>query len=801
MAGPNTNILLLPSLGYGVAVPAGTPNIFGGSGHGLSGGMGDGCSGQLFGFSGLDGPTFSTTNFVGVFENASNYDLRLCTDTNRFVRLRVPSSGGGGGSSEAPPAAVVVLAAANDALVALHPAAGDSDGSGGGNISLAWRRWDLLVGALPPRSVVSMDGAAPLAAPPGAPAGMVCVGAAAKAAVAAATVVGLDCADLAGTWARPGNRDDSYTIAMGAGAGSGAFTASSPRGSWRAANGTIVVGSGGGESAAVTIAYDNGVTDTGTCTSHTSGAATTIGWVASTGGTWERAAAAADIVLCRSADGGGDGDGGVVGMALAYGATEDALAAAAAAAGDAAATSGAAVDADVQARLGWVDGTPRLSSSQRQLLLNKCVSVMRVNSLAPEGTITQHWSTPDRVPHKYMWLWDSCYHSMARSVLNDTLGWEFVQSMLSVQAPSGAVPIERSPLGADALAAGSALRGAEDAEVTAAPAGAIGGIGGIGGIDTTQTQPPLLCWAIWENFKLAQAAGGAGEAAGLARLAYAVPRLERYLQWDFANRGDPTGATPLLYWLKGTESGMDNSQRFDGYRYQKPLLAVDFSVFAARESALLADMHGALGNATGAAHWAAVAAAISAAVHEQLWDASRGFYFDRYDSANGGRFSDVAAVTGLLPLWLPDLPADRLAPLLAAIADPAKFNTPVPLPSVAADTKHFSTDMWRGPMWLNTNWHVALGLLSKNQTAAARRLLGATVDAVDAWYRVHGVLFEFYDARNATDPTTLLRKGKVSGGIRDYHWTAALTFRMLLELEALEGASDGGDGVAGAAAN
>ena len=154
MAGPNTNILLLPSLGYGVAVPAGTPNIFGGSGHGLSGGMGDGCSGQLFGFSGLDGPTFSTTNFVGVFENASNYDLRLCTDTNRFVRLRDPSSGGGG-SSEAPPAAVAVLAAANDALVALHPAAGDSDGSGGGNISLAWRRWDLLVGALPPRSVVS----------------------------------------------------------------------------------------------------------------------------------------------------------------------------------------------------------------------------------------------------------------------------------------------------------------------------------------------------------------------------------------------------------------------------------------------------------------------------------------------------------------------------------------------------------------------------------------------------------------------------------------------------------------------
>ena len=86
-------------------------------------------------------------------------------------------------------------------------------------------------------------------------------------------------------------------------------------------------------------------------------------------------------------------------------------------------------------------------------------------------------------------------------------------------------------------------------------------------------------------------------------------------------------------------------------------------------------------------------------------------------------------------------------------------------------------------MWLNTNWHVALGLMSKNQTAAAQKLITATVDTVDAWYHEHGVVFEFYDAFNATDPTILQRKGHASGGIRDYHWTAALTLAMLLELE------------------
>ena len=89
-------------------------------------------------------------------------------------------------------------------------------------------------------------------------------------------------------------------------------------------------------------------------------------------------------------------------------------------------------------------------------------------------------------------------------------------------------------------------------------------------------------------------------------------------------------------------------------------------------------------------------------------------------------------------------------------------------------------------MWLNTNWHVALALLSRNETQAAQALISATVDAVDTYYHAHGVVFEFYDSKNTTDPTVLQRKGLTSGGVRDYHWTAALTFRMILKLEELE---------------
>eukprot|EP00937_MAST-01D_sp_MAST-1D-sp2_P000079 g79.t1 len=735
------------------APPADVPDIFGGSGHGLVSGFGGGCSGELFAFSGLDGPTRSTTNFVAVFENASNYDMRFCLTKSRYVRVRLPPAAG----------AATVLASTNDVLWADYGAAGA--------IRLAWTSWDVLAGAVPPGTTVSMDDAAPLAPPASAPSGMECVSAPAAIDNVASAA---NCSDLAGTWARPGRSGkDDYEVTM-QGAGAFAVTSVHPS-SWKHANGTVGGSGSGAGAAAVSVSFDNGKHNSGTCAVG-AGGATYLHW--SDGSTWARDGAGPgpvpsgtpSVVVCSTAA----PEAGAVGVAVAYGFSADEALGAAAAAAASATTAGGGVAAAIGARLRWVPGTPRASTPDRQRLLNKAVSVMRVNSLAPEGTITQHWSTPDRVPHKFMWLWDSCYHSMARSVLNDTLGWEFVQSMLSVQAASGAVPIERSPLGLAAGGAGQPL------------------VTELGlGIDTTQTQPPLLAWAIWENYELALAQHGGGGGGGAApervldRLRYSVPRLERYLQWDFVNRGDPTGATPLLYWLKGTESGMDNSQRFDSYNVKRPLLAVDFSVFAAREAAFVSRMHGALGNATAAAHWASVASKISAAVHATLWDADRQFYYDRHTGADG-KFSDVAAVSGLLPLWLPDIPPAHAAALMAKLDDEAWFAAPVPLPSVALSTRGFSTDMWRGPMWLNTNWHVVLALLGQNATSAAQRLLGATVDAVGARYKQHGVLFEFYDSRNTTDPTVLMRKGHVSGGVRDYHWTAALTFRMILQLEQLE---------------
>lgn len=61
--------------------------------------------------------------------------------------------------------------------------------------------------------------------------------------------------------------------------------------------------------------------------------------------------------------------------------------------------------------------------------------------------------------------------------------------------------------------------------------------------------------------------------------------------------------------------------------------------------------------------------------------------------------------------------------LLLLLQDPTSFATRVPLPSVALSSQQPASaqgagggDMWRGPMWINMNYLVAVGL--REQVAA-----------------------------------------------------------------------------------
>lgn len=401
---------------------------------------------------------------------------------------------------------------------------------------------------------------------------------------------------------------------------------------------------------------------------------------------------------------------------------------------------------EVRKRLAFYRDVPALGAPEEDRLLKKCFSVMKVNTLAAEGAIGQAWSTPDRVPHRDMWLWDSVFHSLGMDALRPRLSWHLIKSVLDTQGEDGMIAHHTR----------------------------------VSGRRSAITQPPLLAWGVWENYQVLR---------DESCLAYALPRLERYLEWDCTHRD--RNQNGLLEWLieedercRSGESGMDNSPRFD----RAVLLdAVDFSTFAALDMAYTAAIAETLGEMDKAGAWRRRSREMSERVHRDLWAERDGFYYDR---DMDGRHSHIKAVSGFFPLLLDDVPPERADRLVHMLMDADQFGAPFPVPSVALSEPTWSTDMWRGATWVNTNYLVILGLTRHGRVGEARWLAEKTVALMRKYYTQFGVLFEFFDARDRVPPVACDRKGprvepydirRKVDSIRDYHWTAALTACLLLD--------------------
>ncbi len=401
---------------------------------------------------------------------------------------------------------------------------------------------------------------------------------------------------------------------------------------------------------------------------------------------------------------------------------------------------------EVGCRLAFYRAAPRGIDDGETRFLRKCASVMKVNTLGPEGAIRRRWSTPDRIPHRFMWLWDSVFHSFAMNRIDPGLSWEFLMAVLEGQRGDGMVRHFKA----------------------------------VSGRTSDVTQPPLLAWGILENYAALR---------DKERLAEAFPRLQAYLAWNLAHRDrDGDG---LLEWeieanvkSRSGESGMDNCSRFDG---ATTLNAPDFSAYQAHDMACLAQIAQELGLSDRASLWRERSRAMARAIQERLWNPAKGFYCDR---DLDGSFIPVRAVSGFMPLLLDDVPQERVDALERTLLDPTAFAATCPIPSVALDEPAWSTDMWRGASWINMNYMTIVGLRRHGRSDTARRLAEQTVSYVREAYERHGVLFEFYDASGVRQPQQCDRKGPVSGRydirakyevIRDYHWTAALCYVLLTE--------------------
>ena len=377
-------------------------------------------------------------------------------------------------------------------------------------------------------------------------------------------------------------------------------------------------------------------------------------------------------------------------------------------------------------------------------LYSKCISVMRGQLCSPEGNIKRIWSTPDRLPHRNMWLWDSVFHAVGHRHLNVNVAQELILALFDVQRDDGFIPHMARPDGISDI-----------------------------------TQPPVIGWGTWLVYK---------KSGNKEFLKTVLENNKKFLLWCQNNRRKTE--KELYSWHTNPElnnrcdeSGMDNSPRFDT---QSDLYAIDLSCYMANEARFMKRIADELGDKENSDFFGSWYNNIKADIEATLWCEEDGFYYD-FDITDNC-YSKVKSVASFLPVFSGVCDEKRCRKLVSHLENPDEFGTEFPIPSISGTDKTFGSDMWRGPVWINYNYMIMAGLADYGYCDLSRKIKDKTLNVINEWYNRTGTVYEFYDSENKIPPFCFNRKGEIYEpydfrvkyqAIRDYGWSITLAFDLM----------------------
>ena len=387
---------------------------------------------------------------------------------------------------------------------------------------------------------------------------------------------------------------------------------------------------------------------------------------------------------------------------------------------------------------------PKCLDKPYESLYYKALSVNKVNVKSPEGKIDSLWTTPDRVPHRHMWMWDSAFHAIAMVTYNKKVAEQILLAMLKQTRSNGFMPHMANPTDCSDI-----------------------------------TQPCVMSYSVLFVYN---------HTKNKEFLRKCVPFLDKYLTFDMSNRDKNNNG--LLEWktepeyeeCKCGESGLDNSPRFD---FDEEMDCIDFSTYFALDTMCLSNIYKELGDKDNQKKWLDISNNTRNKIQELLWDNKDGVYYDRLFS---GKLTHVLTPSSFLPL-LAEIPSKEQAEkMVKVLTNKSLLWSKAPLASISQQDPRFSNDMWRGGVWININYMIIKGLRNYGYFEIADELRTKTLDTLNKWYKQTGCIFEFFDPKDEVSPFMCHRKGeplknpdyrKHVHSISDYNWSACFAILLI----------------------
>jgi hypothetical protein len=290
---------------------------------------------------------------------------------------------------------------------------------------------------------------------------------------------------------------------------------------------------------------------------------------------------------------------------------------------------------------------------------------------------------PNAAVYPHMWLWDSCFHSIAWSEFRDEHAITELTSLTAKQFSSGFLP--------HMVYAGPTIQRGPRRDVS------------------SFTQPPVYALALlW-----AREHGLSAPAALVARISHALAYFTGHRFRD-----------GLAFVVHPWETGCDDSPRWDSWvgssnwdperwrEHDQRLVAAaafsdgegeavwsdEFVCAPSLFNAILSNAFLLMAELTGDERARSVSLEIGSAMDAQLWDESQRMYVDR-PIVGGGPSCSAPTLDGVLSA-LGSVNRDHALACLEQLRDPSRFAAPFGLRYLPAAHPSYQPDAyWRGPAW------------------------------------------------------------------------------------------------------